>query len=83
MTFNEKFGIENSEEYINIELDTDNKMFVDPYLIYIGKDEMSIRCSNRIVNYFSQLLNAAEKNEYTKGKYELSSSGQQIDDIVQ
>jgi len=69
MTFNEKFGIENSEEYINIELDTDNKMFVDPYLIYIGKDEMSIRCSNRIVNYFSQLLNAAEKNEDTKGKY--------------
>ena len=69
MTFNKKYGIENSDGYINIELDTDNKMFVDPYLIYIDKDEMSTNCSNRIVNYFSQLLKAAEKDDFKKGEY--------------
>ena len=69
MKFNEKYGIKDSKEYINIELDTDNKLFVDPYLIYIGNDEMSNICSNRIVSYFSQLLLAAEKVDDKTGEY--------------
>ena len=66
MTFNDKFKI-NGNEYINIELETDNKMFVDPYLIYLGKDERSTICSNRIVNYFSQLLKHAIDGNDTLG----------------
>ena len=68
MTFNEKYHVSDSK-YINIELDTDNELFLDPYLIYLGKDEMSNRCSNRIVNYFSQLLKSAEHNNDNLGEY--------------
>ena len=68
MTFNTKFHI-SDDRYIDVELDTDNELFVDPYLIYLGKDELSHNCSNRIVNYFSQLLNAAETNNDKLGEY--------------
>ncbi len=68
MTFNEKFKVED-DRYINIELDTDNELFVDPYLIYLGEDEFSIRCSNKVVNFFSQLLIAAEINDDDFGEY--------------
>ncbi len=69
MKFNEKYHIKDTSEYIDIDLETDNKLFVDPYLIYLGKDEMSIRCSNRIVNYFTQLLEAAENGDDNAGHY--------------
>ena len=69
MTFNEKFNVFSENEYINIDLDTDNELFVDPYLIYLGDDELSRKCSNRIVNYFTQLLHAAESNNDKQGKY--------------
>lgn len=68
MTFNEKYHVSDNR-YINIELDTDNKLFVDPYLIYLGQDEISNICSNRVVNYFSQLLKAAEVGNDELGEY--------------
>ena len=67
MTFNSKYHLSDNR-YIDIELDTDNKLFVDPYLIYLENDEMSNICSNRIVNYFSQLLEAAKTNNDELGK---------------
>lgn len=67
MTFNEKYKLKNSFEYININLDSDTETFVDPYLIYISRDDFSIDCSNRIVRYFTQLLDAAKNNNQKKG----------------
>lgn len=69
MKFNEKYLVKDNNEYINIDLETDNELFVDPYLIYLGEDEMSKRCSNRIVNYFTQLLEAAENKDDNTGHY--------------
>lgn len=59
MKFKEKYNIKDEVEFIDIELETDSKLFVDPYLIYISNDEFSNNCSNKIVNYFEQLLKLA------------------------
>lgn len=59
MSFKEKFNIEDEVEFMDIELGTDSKLFVDPYLIYISTDDFSNNCSNKIVKYFEQLLNSA------------------------
>lgn len=67
MTFKEKYNILGEVEFENIELNTDNKLFVDPYLIYISKDDFSINCSNKIVDYFEQLLYYAKSRDRGNG----------------
>lgn len=67
MKFKEKYNIKGEVEFVDIELDTDSKLFVDPYLIYISNDEFSNNCSNKIVNYFEQLLKLAILNDKGNG----------------
>ena len=67
MTFKEKYNILEEVEFKDIELNMDNKLFVDPYLIYISKDDFSIKCSNKIVNYFEQLLHYAKLKDKGNG----------------
>ena len=67
MSIKEKFDITDETDFIDVELDTDNKLFVDPFLIYISKDEMSISCSNKIVGYFSKLLKYAQLGDRGNG----------------
>ena len=67
MKFKEKFGINSETSFEDVELDTDNELFVDPYLIYISRDEFSDRCSNRVVEYFSKLLHYAKLGDRGNG----------------
>lgn len=67
MKFKEKYNIKDEVEFMDIELETDSKLFVDPYLIYISDDEFSNNCSNKIVNYFEQLLKLAVLNDKVNG----------------
>lgn len=67
MTITEKFEIAQETEFQDIELETDNLLFADPYLIYIGQNEMAERCSNNIVNYFEQLLSFAKRGDRGNG----------------
>lgn len=59
MKFNDFYQIKDNTDYVDIDLDTDSKLFVDPYLLYISNDEFSNGCCNKIVNYFGQLLEYA------------------------
>lgn len=67
MTFKKLFEISEDVPFVDIELETDNQMFVDPYLIYISKDEFSIQCSNKVVNYFAKLLKYAKLGDKGNG----------------
>lgn len=67
MTFKENFKIDGDVNFEDIELGTDNILFVDPYLIYISKDEFSIQCSNKIVDYFTKLLKYAKLGDKGNG----------------
>lgn len=67
MTFKSKYNIKGDVDFVDIDLEHDNKLFVDPYLIYLEKDAFSINCSNKIVNYFGQLLECARNNDISAG----------------
>lgn len=67
MKFTEKFKIKENVDFVDINLDGDLEMFVDPYLIYLCDNEFGISCSNKIVNYFSQLLNYAKIGDRGNG----------------
>lgn len=67
MTFKEKYRIVGEVQFEDIELNTDTELFVDPYLIYISDDDLSIRCSNKIVDYFGQLLYYARSRDRGNG----------------
>lgn len=63
MNLIEKYNLESDINFVNIELDKDNKMFVDPYLLYISKTDIGVRSSNRIVGYFEELLDCARNGK--------------------
>ena len=67
--FSQKFNLKGPFEFFDPILGKDEKYFVDPYLIYKNKpeDEMAQRCSEMVVNYFEQLLNAAKKGDKSAG----------------
>lgn len=65
--FSKKFAQEGLLEFFDPTSGKDTKAFIDPYLIYKHKDDMSIRCSNMIVNYFQKLLEAASTNDSKTG----------------
>lgn len=67
MTFKERFKINDEVNFEDIELGTDNMLFVDPYLIYISDDELSVQCSNKIVDYFTKLLKYAKLEDKGNG----------------
>ena len=67
MNFKQKFKIYEDVDFEDIELDTDNELFVDPYLIYISDDDFSIQCSNKIVDYFEKLLKYAKLGDRGNG----------------
>lgn len=69
MTFKEKSKIEEETLFYDIELETDNKQFVDPYLIYKSDDELSEKCSNKIVGFFDELLRCAREKDHDKACY--------------
>lgn len=67
--FSQKFNLKGPFEFFDPILGRDEKYFIDPYLIYKSKqeDEISQRCSDIVVSYFRQLLNAAKKSDKTAG----------------
>ena len=67
MRIKEYYGICHETSFEDIELDTDNKLFVDPYLVYISEDDFSIECSNKIVDYFTKLLRYAKLGDRGNG----------------
>jgi len=67
MTFKEHFKINDEVNFKDIELGTDNMLFVDPYLIYISDDVLSVQCSNKIVDYFTKLLKYAKLGDKGNG----------------
>lgn len=57
--FTEHFGIDKSQgeiEFVDIYVNTDRKFFLDPAKLLKYEDELSIKMSNGLVDYFARLL---------------------------
>lgn len=64
----QKFNLNNNVDFLDVELITDNKLWIDPMMIYMDKSEMGINCCRMIQEYFKSLLDFAIKNDDFNGK---------------
>lgn len=64
--FKDFFGIKSKEEnldFVNIPLNTDLPMYIDPYSISIKSGEWYEECNNLIVDFFEKVMTAIKSND--------------------
>jgi len=70
MRFSEAFNLNKSQselDFVDINLDTDAPLFIDPYAISKRSDGWSVDCHNKIVRFFQGLVDAIRaKDENTE-----------------
>ena len=74
-TFTDYFGLAKKQhelDFVDIPLDGDTPLFIDPYAISKRKDLWSIRCHNQIVAYFQAVVDSIINGDTEKAKYLLS-----------
>ena len=67
MQFSEYFELEKTQyelEFVDIELDQDIPLFIDPYAFTQANDEWSILCNNLIIDFSSLLITNIKKNAF-------------------
>lgn len=76
LRFSGHFNINKSQaelDFVDIPLDTDIRLFVDPYALTVAQDEWLKACGDMVVNYFQKLVNAIRKNDTTAAMKLLSN----------
>lgn len=62
-----KYNLPADADFVNIELTTDNKIWIDPIMMYMDKSDMSIKCCTIVQQYFKKLLEFAVNKDYKNG----------------
>lgn len=73
--FKQYFKLKQKEEnlnFVNIPLNTDVELYIDPLVLSNQKGEWYVRASNLIVDFFEELLNAIKNQDDKKALYLLS-----------
>lgn len=79
MRFSEYFDLKKSQaelDFVDIPLDTDIKLFVDPYAISIVRHPWFIECNNLLVDFFETLIAAIKRGNKSESKHLLSNLGE-------
>jgi hypothetical protein len=66
MRFSEHFNLNATQwelDFVDIPIDTDIQLFVDPYAISIEKDDFSKDCNDLIVEYFAKLIQSIKNQD--------------------
>jgi hypothetical protein len=66
MRFSEYFNRPSTQwelDFVDIPIDTDIELYVDPYAINIESDDFSNECNDLIVLYFETLINSIKNND--------------------
>lgn len=69
------FGIKKSQaelDFVNVDLDEDTPLYIDPYALTTREDEWSIKCHGLVVSYFEEVLKAIQESNFRRGKLLLS-----------
>lgn len=56
-------GNQSTLDFIDIDLEKDTRLYLDPYAIQIREDEWSAKCGDFIRSYFQEVLGALQKNQ--------------------
>lgn len=70
--FSAAFGLTLSQaelDFVDVELDTDNRLYVDPYAIQIRKDEWSAECGDLIRSFFNAVLDALRSGQQDRAEH--------------
>lgn len=73
------FGISGTVPFLNVNVDSDNQLFLDPSAIRNGKDRYSIRAHRALVEFFEEILTCARGGAgpmHRKGEHLLQEMGE-------
>ena len=67
--FSDYFGINKSQaelDFVDIPLNTDIELYVDPFAIFLDKDIWFNKCNNLIIDFFDRLIYELKNNNKSK-----------------
>src|SRR5262245_19878630 len=70
LRFSDHFKLQKSQaelDFVDIPLNRDVPLFVDPYALSIEDDQWFAICNNLVVDFFQQVLNAIKASNMPKG----------------
>lgn len=76
MRFSRVFGLDLSQaelDFVNIDVTTDNRLYLDPYAIQIRDDEWSAKCGDHIRSFFNEVLDALRAGNMERAEHLLSN----------
>ena len=74
--FSTTFNIPGSQatlDFVDVELNTDTPLYLDPYAIQIKRDDWSIKCGDHIRSFFNELLDALRANNLRRATHLLQN----------
>ena len=64
-----KLGKSQAElDFVDVPLETDISLFVDPYALSIEMDSWFAECNNLVVDYFQLVINSIKEKEFQTAK---------------
>lgn len=69
--FSDQFGLDKSQyelDFVDVSLDTDIPLFVDPYAFQIVNDPFFDECHNLVVDFFSEVVAAIRRGNVSRAK---------------
>lgn len=79
MLFSQHFGINKSQaqlDFVDIDLDQDKHLFIDPYAFSQANDAWSVLCHDSVVSFFQAVLDAIKRNDEVRGRAILDNLGE-------
>jgi len=72
MRFSSFFNLgkrQNELDFVDIPLDTDIQLFIDPYALSTRNDRFAIECNNIIVNFFQRVIDDIKNGNFVKSPF--------------
>lgn len=76
MRFTEYYNLNLSQweiDFVDIPIDSDIELFIDPYAISIENDDWSKECNEMLIQYFTLLIQSIKNSDIKKAKYLLGN----------
>jgi hypothetical protein len=71
MKFSHTFGIQKTQaelDFVDIDLERDMPLFVDPFALSIRRDQWSYHCTQHIVSFFQAAIDAIHGDDHDRAR---------------
>ena len=55
-------------DFVDVLVDTDIPLFIDPFAFKIGPDDWSVECNDLVVGFFEELINAMRSGQQDRAR---------------